>query len=165
MLFTSQSITSKQRCTYGHPLISVVLALSMRHPHSRFWTLPIECKCWTMVEWLQFIIFSSSRVNWRGSLWINEFKRSSSKPEVLPESGVSLMSKRSSLKQENNFLAVLSPMALSPYTAHMFLVASAAFAPYWTQREEYVANVPIYPTDTIFSNVHGSTDYIQMTKL
>ena len=36
MLFTSQSITSKQRCTYGHSLIFVVLAQSMRYPYTRF---------------------------------------------------------------------------------------------------------------------------------
>ena len=31
----------------------------------------------------------------------------------------------------------------------------------WTQREEYVGNVPISP----FSSVHSSTHYLQMTKL
>ena len=94
-----------------------------------FWTLPIECKCHTMMEWSQVITFASSRVHWRRSLSINEFKRSSSNPEGLPERGVSLMSKRSSLKRENYFLAVLSPLSLIPYTAQMFLAASAAFAP------------------------------------
>ena len=81
-------------------------------PTHGFWTFPIECKCRTMVEWSQFITFTSSRVHWRGSLWINVFKRSSN-PEGLPERGVSLMSKRFSIKRENHFLAVPSPMALS----------------------------------------------------
>ena len=56
-----------------------------------FWTLLIECKYHTMVEWSQFITFASSRVHWCGSLWINVFKRSSSNPEGLPERGVSLI--------------------------------------------------------------------------
>ena len=90
-----------------------------------FLTLPIECKCRTMVERSQFITFACFRVHWLGSLCINKFKWSSSNPEDLPERGVSLMSKRTYLKRENHFLAVLSPMALSPYTAQMFLAASA----------------------------------------
>ena len=32
MLFTSQSMTSTQRCTYSHPLICVVLAQSLQYP-------------------------------------------------------------------------------------------------------------------------------------
>ena len=63
MLFTSQSMMSKQRCTYGHPLIFVVLAQSMRYPYTRFFNLSIECKCRTMVEWSQLITFASSRVH------------------------------------------------------------------------------------------------------
>ena len=90
------------------------------------WTLPIEIKCRTKAEWSQLTTFSSSRVHWRGSLWINVFKRFSSNPEVLTERGVSLMS---SLKRENHYRAVLSQMTLSPYTAQIFLAASAAFAP------------------------------------
>ena len=78
------------------------------------WTLPIVCKYSTMVEWSQFMTFASSRVHWCGSLWINVSKRSSSNPEGLPERGVSLMSKRSSLKRENPFLAVLFSMAIVP---------------------------------------------------
>ena len=99
-------------------------------------------------------IYTNTRVNWRGSLWINIFKRSSRKRESLPKRGVSLMSKRSSLKREKHFLAVLSPMALSPYTAQ-----------YWTQWEEYVGNVQNSPLGTPSSSAHGSTHYLQMTKL
>ena len=102
-------------------------ACGTHYPDFRTW--PIEWKCRMMVEWSQFITFASSRIHWRGSLWINVFKRSSSNPEGLPERGVSLMSKRSSLTRENHFHAVVSPMALSPYMAQMFLAASAAFAP------------------------------------
>ena len=97
--------------------------------HPIFWTLPIECKCHTLVEWSEFITFANSRVHWRGWLWIKEFKQSSSSTEGLPERGVSLLSKGSFLKWENYFLAVLAPMALSPYAAQMFPAASAAFAP------------------------------------
>ena len=93
-----------------------------------FWTFPIECKCRMMVELPQFITFASTRLQWRGLLWINMCKRSSSNPECLPERGVSLLSKRSSLKREKHFLAALSPTALSPYTVQMFLAASATFA-------------------------------------
>ena len=125
MLFTKQSMTSKR----GHPLIFVFLAYRCGTQTPDFLTLPIECRCRKMVELSQFITFASSRVHWCGSLWINMFKRSSSNPEVLPERGVSLISKRFSLKRENHFLAVFSPMALSPYTVQMFLAASAAFAP------------------------------------
>ena len=39
ILFTSQSMTSKQRCTYGHTLIFVVLASRMRYPYTRFFYL------------------------------------------------------------------------------------------------------------------------------
>ena len=56
-------------------------------------------------------------------------------PESLPERGVSLMSKRSSLKRENYFVVVLSPMTLSPYTAQMFPAASAVFAPLLNSEE------------------------------
>ena len=64
-----------------------------------YWTLPIECKCQTMVEWPRFVKFASSRVHWRGSLWIDVFKRSSSNPESAPKRGVSLMPRWSSLKR------------------------------------------------------------------
>ena len=93
------------------------------------WTLSIEFKYHTMVEWPQFITFASSRVHCLGTLRINVFKRSSWNPEVLPGRGVSLMSKWSSLKRENHFLDVISPMTLSSYTAHMFLADSSALAP------------------------------------
>ena len=49
-----------------------------------FFIFPIEYKCHMMVEWSQFITFASSRVHWRGSLWINVFGRSSSNPEGIP---------------------------------------------------------------------------------
>ena len=126
-----------------------------------FLILPTEFKFRTMVEWSQFITFASYRVHWRGSLWINVFKRSSLKPEGIPEREVSLMSKRSSLKRENHFLRALSD-GIFPYTAQMFLVTSTVFAP---QREEYVRNVPISPLVTPFCSDHGSTHYLQMTKL
>ena len=48
-------------------------------------------------------IIAGSRVHWHGSLWFNVFKQSSSSSEGLPERGVSLMPKRSSLKRENHF--------------------------------------------------------------
>ena len=132
---------------------------------SNFWTLPIEYKCCTMVEWSQFITFASSRVHWGRSLWINVFNRSSSNPEDLPEHGVSLMLKQSSLKRENNFLAELSPISLSPYMVQMFLASPLLLPLYWTQREEYVRIVPISPLGTPFSSVHRSTHYLQMTNL
>ena len=36
---------------------------------------------------------------------------------------------------------------------------------YWTKRKEYVGNFSIYPLGTPFSSIHGSTHYLQMTKL
>ena len=78
-----------------------------------FLTLPIECRCCTMVEWSQFITFASSRVHWHGSLWINVFKRSSSNPKGLHE-WVALMSKQSSLKWEST--AVGQVVACMPVT-------------------------------------------------
>ena len=39
------------------------------------------------------------------------------------------------------------------------------FRPSWTQRQEYVGNVPISPLGTPFSSVHDSTHYLHMTKL
>ena len=123
MLFTSQSMTSKQRCTYDHLLIFCDFGLQHVVPNTpNFWLL-IECIYRMMVEWPEFITFASFRIYWRGSLWINVFKRSSN-PKGLPELGVSLMSKR-----EIHFLAMLSLMAFSHYTAQVFLAASAAFAP------------------------------------
>ena len=130
-----------------------------------FWTLHIECKCRTMVEWSQFITFASSRVHWHGSLWINVFKRSTWNPRRSSWTWSVTKSKRSSLKSENHFLAVFSPLPLSPYTAQMFLAASAAFIPLWTQRAECVRKVPISPLGTPFSSTHCSTHYLQMAKL
>ena len=106
-----------------------------------FWTLPIECKSCTMIQWSQLITFASSRVHWHGSLWINVFERYSSNSEGLPERGVSLMSKRSSLKRENHFRALLSSMALSPYKAKTFVPASSSFAPQWTQKEKNMSKM------------------------
>ena len=106
-----------------------------------FRTLAIECKFHTMVKWSQFITFTSSRVHWHGSLWINVFNRSSSNPEGLSERGVTRMSKRSSLKRENHFLAVLSPIALSPYTAQMFLAAHAAYVPLLNAKEKNMSEM------------------------
>ena len=131
-------------------------------PH--FWTLPIECKCRTMMECSQFITFSNSRIHGRGSLWINVFKRSSSNPEGLPERGVSLMSKRSCFKRENHFLAVLCPMVLFPYTTQMFRPPQLLSPLYWTQREEYVGNVPISPLGSSFSSIYRSIHSLQRTK-
>ena len=97
----------------------------------------------------------SSRVHWRGSLWINMFKRSSSNPEGLAERGVSLLSKRSFLKRENHFLVMVSPMALSPYTAQMFVVI-AAFAPLLNSKRRICWKCSFSPLGTPFSSVHGS---------
>ena len=65
---------------------------SLEHAVPNFWTLLTECKYRMMVELSQFITFASSRIHWRGSLWINVFKRYSSNPEGLSEREVSLMS-------------------------------------------------------------------------
>ena len=131
-----------------------------------FLTLSIECKCRTMVEWSQFITFASSRVHWRGSLWINEFKRSSSNPESLSESGVWLMSKRPSLKRENYFLLPCSLRRHFPCTrCKYFWPPTLLSLLYWTQREEHVGYVPIFPLGTPFSSVHGSTYYVQMKNI
>ena len=127
--------------------------------------LPIECKCRAMVEWSQSIKFAWVLVHWRGSLWTNVFKRSSWNPKGLSERGVTLMSKRSSLKREIYFL----PYSLRwhcPHARRKCFWPPPLLSPiYWTQREEYVENVPISPIGTPFSNVHGSTHYLQMTKL
>ena len=64
MLFTSQSMTSKQRCTYGHSLIFVVLACGTHIP--KLLTLPIEWKRRKMIEWPQYITFASSQVAYIG---------------------------------------------------------------------------------------------------
>ena len=71
-------------------------------------------------------LIASSREHWLGSFWINICKRSSSNLEGPLERGVS---KLSFFKRENHFLAVLSPMVLSPCRAQRFLAASAAFTP------------------------------------
>ena len=77
------------------------------------------------------IIVASSRVGYTdvdhcGLMCLNDLHQS---PEGLPERGVSLMSKRSSLKRENHFLSMLAPMAFPPYTAQMFLTAFRCFCP------------------------------------
>ena len=121
-----------------------------------FWTLPIECKCRKMVEWPEFITFASSRVHWHGSLWINAFKWSSSNPEDLPERGVSLMSKRQT---------ILLSCSLRWHYPHVRRKCFWLLSPlYWTQRDDYVGNVPISPLGTSFSSVHGSTHCLQITK-
>ena len=112
MLFTSQSMTSKQR---AHMATRWFLWFYLRacgtHIHDCL-TLRIECKCRTMMITVHHI--SSIRVHWPRSLWINVFTRSSSNPEGLSERRVSLMSKRSSLKRENHFLAVLFTNGIVP---------------------------------------------------
>ena len=49
--------------TYGHPLVFVVWLKAYGTHTLDFLTLPIECRCCTMVEWSQFITFASSRVH------------------------------------------------------------------------------------------------------
>ena len=75
MSFMSQLMASMQRCTYCMATCWFLWfwfkACSNHTPD--FWTLPIECKCRTMVEWSEFITFTSFWVHWRGSLWINVF--------------------------------------------------------------------------------------------
>ena len=100
-----------------------------------------------MMELSQFITFASSRVHWRESLWINVFKTIFIKPRKSSWTSSVTNVKRSSLKWENYFFAVPSPMALSPYTAQMCMVASAAFAPLFN------------------SSVHNSTPYLQTIQL
>ena len=150
MFFTSQSMTSKLRCTYGHPLIFAVLAYSMQYPYTQFFNL---------VHWMQMsqdggmvtvhhICQFSSTLTW--SLWINVFKWSSSKPKDLPEYRVSVMSKWSSFKRENHFLAVLSPIAC-PHTRRKCFWPLPLLLPLcWSQGEEYIGNVSISPLGTSF---------------
>ena len=151
--------TSKQRYIYMATLWFRGFGLEHAVPiHPIFEPCPLNAN---VARWWNVHICQYSNT----LTWINVFKRSSSNPESLPERGVSLISKRSSSKWENHFLAVLSPMALYPYTTpQMFLTASAAFAPLFNS-EEYVGNVQISPLGTPFSSVHGSTRYLQMTKL
>ena len=113
--------------------------------HPIFLTLLIECRCHMMVEWSQVIIFASSRLQWLGSLWINVFKKSSWNPEGLPKRGVSLMTKRSTLKRKKIFL----PCSLRwhcPQIRRKYFWCPPLLSPhYWIQREEFVGNVPISP--------------------
>ena len=95
--------------------------------------------------------------------WIIVFKRFSSNSKGFPEHAVSLMSKRSSLKRENHFLAVLSPMALSQTRRKCFWSPPLLSLLYWTQREEYVVNVPISSFGTPFSL--SSNDKTSICKL
>ena len=141
MLFTSQSMTSKPPANFcGFGLEDAVPRRTMATVHH-------ICQ------------FSSTLA------WITVLKRSSSNPEGIPERGLSLLSILSSLKRENHFLVMLSPMALPPYTPLMFLALSAAFAPLLKTREEYEVNVQISPLGTPFSSDHGSTQYLIITKL
>ena len=102
--------------------------------------------------------------------WINVFKWSSTNTEGLPEPGVSIISKQSSLKQENNFLAMLSLQWHCLHTWHKCFWPPTLLLPlYWTQREEYVGNVPISPLSTPFlaSQFHSlsSNDKTSICKL
>ena len=134
----------------------------MWYPYTWFLTLPIECKC--HMEWSQFITFASSRVHWRGWLCINVSMRPSTNLEGLSKREVSLMSKRSSLKRENHFHAILSPIALSPYTAQMFQAASAAFAPLLNSKRRICRKCSNFCTWHSISSIQGSTHYLQKTK-
>ena len=91
------------------------LDLQHGYPYSRFLNLVHWMQTSHCGEWSQFITFASFRVQWRESFWIYVFKRSSSNPESLPERGVSLMSERYSLKRENHFISVFSPITLSVF--------------------------------------------------
>ena len=97
--------------------------------------------------------------------WINVFKPSSSYPEGLPERWVSLMSKRSSLKRENKFLAVLYPVALSPYMTLTFMAASASFLPLSNLKRRICRKCSNFSTCHSISSVHGSTHYLQNDKI
>ena len=125
---------------------------------SWFWlrACPIECKCRTVVEWSQLITIASSRVHWRGSLWINVFQRSSSNPEGFPERAVSLMSKRYSFKRENFFLAVLVPIHGANVSGRL-----RCFRPYIELKEKNMSEIFQF----LHLSVHGFTHYIQLTKL
>ena len=140
-----------------------VRACSTHTPN--FLTLSIECKCHTMVEWSQFITFASSRVHWRGWLWINALNDLYHTRNVFLERGVLLMSKWTSFKRKNYFL----PCSLRwhcPHTRCKCFWPPPLLSPlYWTQREQYVRNVPISPIGIPFYSVHGSTHHLQMTKL
>ena len=136
-------------------------------------------RLFNLAHWMQmshdgimvtFLTFARSRVHRRGSLQINLFKRSSSNLESLRECGLSLMSKRCSLKRENHFLAVLSPMILSPYTAQLCLVSSASFGPLLNSKRRICRKVPISPFCTPFSSVQrlhslSSNDKTSICKL
>ena len=76
-----------------------------------------------------------------------------------------LMSKQSSLKRENHFLSVLSPMALSPYSAQMFLAAPAAFALLLNSKRRICRKCSNFSIGAPFSSVYGTTRYLQLTKL
>ena len=133
---------------------------------SDFLILPIKCKCRMIVEWLQFITFASSRVHWRGWLWINALNDLYHTRNVFLERGVLLMSKWTSFKRKKTIFLPCSLRWHCSHTRCKCFWSPPLLSPiYWTLREEYVGSAPISPLGTQFSNIHGSTHYLQMTKL
>lgn len=122
--------------------------------HPIFGTVPIECKCRTMVEWSRFITFAISQVDRRGSLRIEFFKRFLSNLKGLSEGGMFLMSKRHFLKRENHFRAVLFSF---PYTIQMFRTASAEFVLLLNTKRRTCRKCSTFPSDTSFFKVKYNT--------
>ena len=124
----------------------------LEHTVPDFWTLLIECKCRTMVEWSQFVTFSSSRAHWRGSLWRSSWTWSVTNVKTIL------------LKTRKPFFLPCALQWHCPHTRRKCFWSLPLLSPlYWTRREEYVGNVLISPLAIPFSSVHGSTHYFQMT--
>lgn len=105
----------------------------------------------------------NSWVDWRGSSWIKEFRRSSTKPDDLPERGKSLTSKWPSLKCQIHF-AMPSPLAFSPWMAQMFWDASAAFVLLLNSRRTLFRKCSFFLLDPPPSLAHN-TDFLQNCKI
>lgn len=59
--------------TWCRLLIYVVFAQNMRYSYTHLWIFSRKYECRTMVDCSRFINCTKSRVDWRGSSWINVF--------------------------------------------------------------------------------------------
>ena len=114
-------------------------------------------QCCTMVEWSQFITFASSRVHWRGSLWINVLTMFI-KPRKSFLSWSVTNVKTILLKTRKQFLSC-SLWWHCPHTRRKCFWPPPLLSPLcWTQKEEYVGNVPM-----LHSLPQGRTGYGPVT--
>ena len=125
-----------------------------------FWTLPIECKCRTMVEWSQFITFASSRVHWRGSLCLNDLHQTFLNVEC------HYYQNDPPLQMRKPFSCRALSSGIVPIHGTNVSGCLCCFHPSIELKEKNILEMFQFLHLALqFSSVHDSTHYLQTTKL